>query len=189
MESLKTLSALSEGTEKTLYGDVFIMKTDTGVESLVQYQTLLTVVNGKTVFGDNTIVLIEDIWSDLLSDSGTYKSNYNKTWFFWEYTRTSIDNDDVTVTEKFECPKPKEEYYSRIENGDYSGDYANYWKEKIKTAKDNYEKEIAILKKEVILEPGPDYNLVNGDHVVQEKKTIVRDNPFNELGNLLSELF
>lgn len=190
MENFKILSTeLDMEPEKILYGDVFITKTSTEVESLVQYQTALYTVNGKTLMSDNTIILIDDIWKDLLSDNGTYKSNYNKGWFFWEYKKTSLDNDDVTIMEKFECPKPKEMYYDRLVDGEYTGEYANYWKERIKLARDNYEKEIAILKKEIILDPGPDYNLVNGDHVEQEKKTLIRDNPFNEIGNLLSELF
>lgn len=176
--------------EKILYGDAIIMKTDNfGTESLVQFQTIISIVNGKSVINDKVAIIIEDIWSDLLSDSGTYKSNDKKNWFYWEITKTSIDNDDITVKEKFECPKPNEIYYDQIVDGEFTGDYANYWKTKIETARSNYEKEAAILKKEVILEPGPDYNLVDGTHVEQEKKTIIRDNPLNEMGNLLTELF
>ena len=176
--------------KKILYGDCFIVtNSEEGKESLVQNQTVVSVVNGKTIINDDVVVLIDDIWEGDLLTSGTYKSNKKKNWFYWEFDKTSIDNDDIVIKEKFECPKPKEKYYDQLVNGDFSGDYADYWKGKIETARENYEKEAAILKKEVILEPCPDYTLVDGTNVTSEKKTIVRDNPFDELGNLLSELF
>ena len=175
---------------KTIYGDVYITKVDSKeTESLVQVQTLVTQINGKIIMTDNIVTIIEDIWEgDLLSDSGTYKTN-GKGYFYWEVDKTDIENDDITIKEKVSCPNPLEKYYDRIVKGEFSGSYADYWKTKIETARTNYENEAAILKKEVILTAGPEYNLVDDTHVTPENKTIVRDNPLNELGNLLSELF
>lgn len=188
--SNEAATTLEENNTKTILGDAYITKSDSkGTESLVQAQTLITQINGKIVMTDNIVTLIDDIWNnDLLTDSGTYKTN-GKGYFYWEVDKTDIENDDITVKEKINCPAPLEKYYDQLVDGKFSGDYATYWKTKIETARSNYEKEAAILKKEVILNPGPDYNLVDGTHVTQEKKTVVRDNPLNELGNLLSELF
>lgn len=191
-KKVATLNEEATTDKKILYGDCSILITDNkGTESLVQNQTIVSTVNGKTIINDETKIIIEDIWADLLEGSGTYKTNDKKNWFYWEFDKTTIDNDDIVIKEKFECPKPKEKYYDQLVNGEFSGDYADYWKTKIETARKNYEKEAVILKQEIIM-PGTEYNLANGDHVKVEDVTVKRNDiggMYGELGNLLSELF
>lgn len=169
--------------KKTIYGDCFISNNQDGTESLVQYQTLVSIINGKTIISDNTVVLVKDLWGDLLSE-GTYKTN-GKGYFYYEVTRTSIESDDITIKEKFECPKPEERFQDQIANGEFSGSYADYWKEKINTARANYEKEAVILKNEIVLK-GTEYEVPN-KHVKVDDITIRRsDTGISELGNLLT---
>lgn len=177
-------SEVGTGSEsKTLKGSAYIVRTDKGKDSLVQEQTLVTMVEGKTIMSDNTVVLIDDIWSDLLSD-GTYKTN-GKKYFYWEYEMTDTSNDDVTIQMKFECPSPQEKDYQDIKDGKYSGSYADYWKEKLLTAEENAKKESVICTQEISL-PGTTWNTPTETVTVDDMVVRRSDTGISELGNLLS---
>lgn len=179
-------SKIADNSEdKIIYGDYYIIRNQDGSDSLVQYQTLVSkLTTGKIIISDNTVVLIKDIWKDLLSDNGTYKTN-GKGYFYYEIKKTSIDNDDITIQEKFECPKPDEMYQDRIADGEFSGSYADYWKDKINKARENYQKESVILKNEILLK-GTEYEVPN-KHIKVDNITVKRsDTGISELGNLLT---
>ena len=134
---------------KTLLGQIWIQD-----DKLLQEQTLIT----TSGISDNVVVLIDDIWNDLLSNSGTYKSK--GSYFYWEEKVTSIEDDDIEVDTKIECPKPRYEDIEKLKNnydpetgsisGEYSGDYALYWAKKAYETELTYENEMAVQRKEVI---------------------------------------
>lgn len=160
---------------KTIKGDVWIQGA-----SLVQEQIL--VVPGKDSY-TNTIILIDDIWKDL-SGEGTYKTN-GKGYFYWEYKMTDTENDDVEVTLKFECPRPKEGLFKEPYNpDDVTGDYAKYWVGKLKTAQNNFENKAAIQKKEIVF-PGSNYVNQNGEFI-QVEETKVSNTDLGDITNLLN---
>lgn len=131
----------------------------------------------------NIVSLIPDIWEDLTSASGTYKSNGNG-YFYWEYQQTDSENDDLEVTIKFECPKPKPGLFNEPYDPDsVEGDYAKYWVGRMKTASENYEKAYAIQRKEVILK-GTEYLNSEGSIVKVEDKVESNSN-LGDIMNLL----
>lgn len=161
---------------KTIKGNAWINK-DT------LYQEQILVIPGKDCI-TNVVVLIENIWDDLLSDSGTYKTN-GKGYFYWEYEMTDTENDDIDVTIKLECPRPKEGILKEPYNPDSeTGKYAKYWAGKYKTAQENYEDKAAIQRKEITFQ-GSNYVNQNGEIVeVEEQK--VKNNDIGDITNLLS---
>ena len=162
---------------KTIKGQAWIQGN-----SLVQDQILIT-TGGQT--SENVIVLIENIWDDLKSDSGTYKTN-DKGYFYWEYEMTDSEDDDVTVTVKIECPKPKEGLFTEPYDPDsYNGKYAKYWVEKFKTAAENYEYKAAIQKKEIVF-PGTEYVNPNDGSLVTVKEMKVKNTDIGDITNLLN---
>jgi len=128
----------------------------------------------------NVVVLIDDIWADLLS-TGTYKTN-GKGYFYWEVEQTSIDDDNVNVTVYIECPKPREEDFANLSTA--SGEWAEYWLNRYNTAMENAEKYLTIQKKELVF-PGSRYLNQYGETVTIEdsKET---NNELGSIANLLS---
>lgn len=136
---------------------------------VIQDQTLIT-TNGTS---ENTVVLVEDIWEDLLSGTGKWKvSDNNKKYFYWEYKQTDTasqlaDGSYSEVTIKLECPKPKPGLIEALfidKNTGYpvspkdwadedieklGSDWAKYWATEIKLADYNYNKVGSLQKKEV----------------------------------------
>ena len=146
--------------------------------TLYQDQILVT-TTGTT---QNTIALIEDIWTDLITGPSTAKTN-GKGYFYWEVQMTDIEDDTVQQTIKFECPRPYEEVFEDLENSDT--EYGKYWADKMKTAIENYEYKIAIQKKEIVFE-GSNYVDYNTGDVVEVEKTKVTNNDLADVQNLLS---
>ena len=150
--------------------------------SLVQDQIM--VVPGVDSFS-NTIVLIDNIWEDLTSASGQYKTN-NKGYFYWEYKQTMIDNPDVEITVNFECPKPKAGLFEPpYDPEQVEGEYAKYWVSRLKTAEENYNKSIAIQKKEIIFPETEYLSWETGDSKKVEK-TVIENNDLGPIDNLLN---
>lgn len=148
--------------------------------SLVQEQIML--IPGRPAI-TNIVSLVPDIWEDLSSGSGTYKSN-GKNYFFWEFQQTDSEVEDSEVTVKFECPRPKPGLFKEPYDPDsVDGEYAKYWVERMKTASENYEKASAIQRKEIILK-GTEYLDSEGNIVKIEDK--VENN--SNLGDIMSLL-
>lgn len=102
-------------------------------------------VQTVTEFNDDNVsesnkVLVEDIWADLQSDSGTYKVNEKGNFFYWEYEMTDSEVDDLMVKVFFECPKPKE----GIDFSTGKGKWVDYWKKRYEAYVENYKKRSTI---------------------------------------------
>ena len=168
---------------KTIKGQCWIENN-----CLVQEQILL--VSGVNNSAYNTIVLIEDIWADLTSASGTYKFNNKKDYFYWEVEMTDTDNEDNYITVKYECPKPKEDLFidpetkELYDDDDVEGEYSKYWLKKIKQAIENSKKSLAIQRKEVTFS-GTQYIDQTGQPVELED-TVFKNNDLGDISNLLS---
>lgn len=182
--------------EKIIKGQPYIFG-----DSLVQDQTKIT-SSGKAI-DIPAAVIIEDIWNNLRNNSGSgptaYKTNPpKKDYFYWEVKQTSIESDDIEVTINFECPKPKEGLYDDLlRDGNIDpdsstitdmGDYTAYWYKKIYTARENYEKEMAIQKKEITFN---DYNVTgytNDDfgETVNKSGYTIKNDDLGDITNLLS---
>lgn len=161
---------------KTIKGEVWIQGS-----SLVQEQILLVPGSASST---NVISLIDDIWADLETGGGTYKTN-GKGYFWWEVKMTDTETEDSEVTVKFECPKPKEGLFSEPYDPDKAdGEYAKYWVGRLKTATENYEYKAAIQKKEVVF-PGTSYVNQNGE-LVEVKETKVGNSDIGDITNLLN---
>ena len=165
---------------KTIKGQAWIERCPGLRDALVQEQFL--VVPGQAI-SRNVIEIIPDIWEDLKGE-GTYKWN-NKKYFYWEYKMTDTENDDVEVTVKFECPRPKEGFFKDTDTEEtVQGDYSKYWIKKYKTAEENYEYKAAIQKKEIVFPP-TQYVDSKGNLVeVDEIRT--SNNDIGDITNLLN---
>ena len=79
------------GETKLIKGQAWIQGN-----SLVQEQLLI--IPGSTAIAENVVVLIEDIWDNLMQEAGNneygYKTN-GKKYFYWETKQTSIEDDSV----------------------------------------------------------------------------------------------
>lgn len=149
--------------------------------SLVQDQIM--VVPGVDSFS-NTICLIDDIWEDLTSASGQYKTN-GKGYFYWEYKQTTVDNPDVEITVNFECPRPKENLFTEpYDPEQVEGDYAKYWVARLKAAQEN-SKNITIQKKEIIF-PEAEYLDWETGEFKKTEETIIENNDLGPIDNLLN---
>ena len=154
-------------------------------DSLVQEQTLI-VPGSLTGSTTGNVVLIADIWDDLMSSSGTYKFNSKKDYFFWEVEQTSIDDDSTTVIVRYDCPRPKEGLFEEpYDPESVSGEWAKYWVTKFKTASENYEYKAAIQKKEIVF-PGTSYYDFSQDQMVTTEETRVKNTDLGDIENLLS---
>ena len=160
---------------KIIKGQAWIDK-----DALVQEQIMIIPGRPATT---NVVALIPDIWEDLTSSGGTYKSNGGK-YFYWEYEMTDSENDDAVVTVRYECPRPKPNLFPEpYDPESVDGDYAKYWVERMKTASENYEKAYAIQRKEIILK-GTEYLDSEGSIVKIEDKVESNTN----LGDIMSLL-
>ena len=166
-------------TSKTIKGQAWIMGN-----KLLQDQTLI-LSNGET--SNNTVALVEDIWKDLTSDSGTYKYN-GKSYFYWTYKMTSMEDDNTEVEVMIECPRPKDGLWGDgpfdKELATAKGDWAKYWLKKFKTAYDNAVNSQTIQPKEILF-PGTQYVTSTGDLKEVEETRIQRDD-LGDIENLLS---
>lgn len=166
-------------TSKTIKGQAWIMGN-----KLLQDQTLI-LSNGET--SNNTVALVEDIWKDLTSDSGTYKYN-GKSYFYWTYKMTSMEDDNTEVEVMIECPRPKDGLWGDgpfdQELATANGEWAKYWLRKFKTAYDNAVNSQTIQPKEILF-PGTQYVTPTGDLKEVEEKRIQRDD-LGDIENLLS---
>lgn len=151
-------------------------------DTLVQDCILVT---PGAVSDQQTDVLVSNIWDDLLSENGKYKTN-GRGYFYWEYKMTDHDNDDVEVTVFHECPKPKEDLFTGDRASHLSnpqGEYAKYWVGKIKTAQENYEKSMSIQKKDITLK-GTTYLKQNGESIELKDMKVANDD-LSDITNLL----
>lgn len=147
-------------------------------DSLIQEQ--ITFTPGKQPTSE-TVKLIENIWDDLTSDKGTYKSNAKKTYFYWEVEQSDID--DGTVKVMIECPKPKDGLFTPPFNEKVKGDWATYWIGKFKTTYDNFQACSTIQPKEVVF-PGTEYVNPQGEIIkVKERREARTD--LGDITNLL----
>lgn len=150
-------------------------------ESLVQ--DVIVVVPGVDSFS-NTVCLVDNIWTDLLSASGKYKTN-GKGYFYWEYQQATVDNPDVEITIYFECPRPKDGLFSEpYDPESVEGDYAKYWVSRFKATQENA-KNLTIQKKEIIFPESEVYNWKTGSYDKTEKKIIENDD-LGPIDNLLT---
>ena len=161
---------------KLIYGQAYIVK-----DSLVQDQ-IIVMTGGK--ISTNTITLITDIWEDLLS--ANTKCSAKGKYFYWTVTMTDISNDDITYKVQIEAPQPSPDLFDNLKDKDIENgnSYVKYWANKIKVARENYEKSYAIQKKEVTL-PGTKYISQTGEEIVLEDVT-VKNNSLGDIENLLS---
>ena len=161
---------------KTLKGQAWIQG-----DQLVQEQVL--VVPGQAT-STAVVTVIDNIWEDLKSETGKWKTN-DKGYFYWEYKQTDISNDDVEVTVKLECPRPKEDTFEYPYNPEsVSGKWAKYWVERLKTASENYEKAYAIQRKEITFRGGRTRFTLDGKIITSPEITI--SNPDTDMANFLN---
>lgn len=162
--------------ERIIYGQAWIHG-----DKLLQDQIKFTVDGTCT---ESVVTLVENIWDDL-SSAGTYKSNDAKNYFYWEYTRTKMDDDSSTVTVRIECPRPKPGLFEKpYDPESVSGDYAKHWVSRMKSASENGEKAYTIQKKEVLLR-GTTYMTQNGELKTIEDITVENDD-LGDITNLLN---
>lgn len=150
-------------------------------DSLLQDQILI-LPNGTS--STNTVPLINNIWEDLLSEGGQYKTN-KKGYFYWEAKMTDVENNDVEVTVMIECPRPKDGLFEEPYDPEKGkGEWAKYWLTKYKTTAENALEKMTIQKKEIVF-PGTEYINQYGELVKVEEKRVTNDN-LGDISNLLS---
>lgn len=149
-------------------------------DALIQEQITFTPGKQPTT---TVVKLIDNIWDDLTSDKGTYKSNDKKTYFYWEVEQSDISGDGE-IKVMIECPKPKEGLFNPPYDETPKGDWAKYWLEKFKTTYNNFQQRSTIQPKEVVF-PGTEYINQQGETVKVEERRVPRDN-FGDITNLLS---
>ena len=157
--------------DRICYGQAFILKNSL-IQDIVKFTDTGGAYNG-------TNVIIEDIWEDLMSGSHQYQ-RAGKKYFYWEYTMTNDEGENILI--KFECPNPKPGLFDstgmeeELNPDDYEGEYPKYWAEKINEARKNYEDKMAIQKKEIVFAENTTVNYEDGSIVVNEKYTVKNDN-------------
>lgn len=165
----------------TIYGQAFISDN-----ALVQDQILLT---DKTQ-SENTIVIVPDIWEDLKSSTGKWKTGGSKKdYFYWEVEMTDTEDTEKKVKVKISCPKPDPSLFDyNFEEKSGDSDWTKYWKKKMKTVEDSpYNSINGIQPKEITL-PGTKYIDQNGKTIEVEETKITRDN-LGDIQNLLLNLY
>lgn len=179
---------MSDTNTKTILGQAWIFHNN-GTDSLVQDQILVTTKG----MSENTVVLIPNIWNDLTDEEPSaqyhYKTN-KKGYFYWEVEMTSMEDDDIKVKVNIECPKPKPGLFQEPYDPDsYNNDtYSKYWVAKMKTAKENYENEYAIQRKEVVFK-GFDtdtYQDQTGEYLNDYNDYTFNNSDLGDITNLLS---
>lgn len=163
----------------TIYGQAFIVDN-----SLVQDQTLIT----DTTQSENTVILVPDIWEDLKSVSGKWKSGKNG-FFYWEVEMTDMEDTERTVKVKIPCPKPEPSFFDfDFEETVSDSDWTKYWKSRMKAVEDSlYNSTNAIQPKEVIFR-GSKHIDQNGNTVELKDTKVVR-NDLGDIQNLLMNLY
>jgi hypothetical protein len=168
----------------TLKGQAWI----TG-DKLIQDNILID-DNGKT--STSQVVLIDDIWDNLINGSLDYPINTNTglsstyQYFYWEYDMTDPIDDTKTVQMKLECPIPKEGLFTEP-YGDPSLEkttWATYWLTKYKTTATNAA-EMDIQKTEYTLPGSKRLNFTTGAQETTADVKIV-NNDIGDITNLLS---
>jgi hypothetical protein len=165
--------------DRICYGQAYILGNQ-----LIQ-DTITFTEDGHAYNGTN--IIIEDIWEDLLADSHQYKKS-GKKYFYWEYTQTNDEDQDILI--KYEAPSPKPGLFDpsgleELNPDDYNGEYPKYWIEKINEAKKNYEDKTAIQKKEIVFADNKTVNFDNGA-IVNNSKYTVKNNDLGFIENLLA---
>lgn len=159
---------------KTIYGQAWVF------DNKVLQDQITIFPNGTSE--EKVVTIIPDIWDDLFSSEGEYKTN-GKGYFYWEVQMTDIGDDDITVPFLVECPKPRDVDYDRLLDNP-SGEWAEYWAGKYNTALKNAEDKLTIQKKEIVF-PGSTYLDQNG--VAQTIDEIRETNyELGSIANLLS---
>ena len=139
--------------DKICYGQAYIID-----DQLIQ-DTITFTETGQSFNGTN--VIIENIWEDLLASSHQYKKS-GKKYFYWEYTQTNDEGQDIFI--KYEAPTPKENLFGEDLNpNDWEGEYPKYWVSKIVESIKNYEDKAAIQKKEIIFADNKTVNFETGE--------------------------
>lgn len=176
-DSLSRQEETIEGS-KTLYGNVWINEG----KSLVQ-DIIVVLPTGQML--DNTVILVENIWEDLLTDGGKWKTN-GKGYFYWIISHTDIGDDNLIHEVCLQCPEPNlianPDLRDKIIKG--NSDWAKYWKERIETVEKNYEHEFAIQRKSITLQ-GTEWIDQEGNVRKIETETHQLNN-FGDIENLLS---
>lgn len=165
-------------SEKVIYGQAWIFE-DKLVQDITRFSE-----DGTCTTGLETI--IDNIWDDLLSDGGQWKSN-GKGYFYWEVDQTSMENDDVTVKVMIPCPQPKFGLFEEPLDPEEGSEYAQMWKKRIQTRRENAEKETTIQRKEIYLQ-GFSFIDENGNTVTYPEMT-VNNTPDGDIASLLNILF
>ena len=163
----------------TIYGQAFITE-----DALVQDQILLT----DKAQSENTVVVVPNIWEDLMSSTGKWKAGKNG-YFYWEVEMTDTEDTDKKTKVKVSCPKPDPSFFDyNFEVTENDSDWAKYWKGKMKTLEESsYNSVNAIQPKEITL-PGTKYVNQNGETVEVSEMKITRDN-LGDIQNLLLNLY
>ena len=165
---------------KTVYGQAYIHD-----DSLVQ--ETITFTEGQPDCTNGINIIVPNIWDDLMntSEQQQYKFNSEKTYFYWEYNMTSLEDDDITIKVNFTCPQPKEDLLTPdMDESEVSdSEWAKYWLRKIKIATENAENSLAIQRKEVTF-PGTSYITQNGE-VETIDDYVFRNNDLGDITNLL----
>lgn len=166
-------------TTKTIYGQAYIIGN-----SLVQ--DVVFFINDTQ--SESTVEIIKDIWEDLKSTSGTFKTD-GKGYWYWEVEMSDTEDTDRKIKVKIDCPKPDSSLfdYDFTETPEDS-DWTKYWKNKMKGVKENlYNSTNGLQQKEVNL-PGTKYVDQNGDTVELKEIKYTRDD-LGDIQNLLFNLY
>ena len=167
---------------RTIYGQAYIVEN-----SLVQDMIFL-VLSGKNVSrSENTVIVVEDIWEDLKSKTGTSKRD--KNYWYWEVNMTDIEDPDHTVKVRVGCPKPGPEIFDyNYETSSDDSEWSIYWKGKMTEILDSpYNSKNAMSPEEVVL-PGTKYVNQNGE-LVTLNEVKVSKNGLSDVQNLMISLF
>lgn len=177
-------------SEKTIKGQAWINteKNSDGTTKCSLVQDQVVIISGQGSYS-KTEILVDDIVKDLTSANGKYKTN-DRGYFYWEYKMTDSENDDVELTLKFDCPRPFDNMFIKEDTGEVipiseaEGAYAEYWVPRLHTAFENYEKQIAIQRKEITF-AGTTYMDQKGNQVKVDDIT-VKNNDVSDITNLLN---
>ncbi len=169
---------------RTIYGQAYIVGT-----ALVQDLIFLSTLDGKYIDrSESTVIVINNIWDDLKDKNGTSKMGRPGYWY-WEVNMSEIDDPDITIKVKVECPKPGPEIFDNdLEDKSTDSDWTLYWKDKMRKILDSpYNSKNAMSPEEIIL-PGTKYVDQNGDLVVLDDVKIAK-NGLSDAQNLMMSLF
>ena len=187
------------GKTEIIYGQAWVMG-----DSLVQEQIHLVQVGSGTAMSENVVVLIENIWDNLLGESnsidtmnatdGKCCSGYKvggKKYFYWDVKMNSVSEDSSVLTVKIECPKPKEGLMDQFYDSEKdcydvdkaTGAYAKYWVGQFKIADENNKASFAVQKKSVTF---PEFSYVDQNgNTITHNEVKVENNDLGDITNLL----